>query len=121
MTITAQRYTEITGANVPDNFNQLLMAASDIVNARTLYCYEGRTISALPSIILNKLESVMAYEIQALDANGGVEGANAMTGESFTMGKVSISGAGNPSNVYQSSALANAIYPSLIAMGRGLT
>lgn len=92
MYITAEEYASVTGQAPPDNFGVLAAAAQAVIDVHTLYGYQGRDASSLPSPVQSALKTAMAYQISYL-ADMGLEAVNEGGFSGVTLGKFSTAAA----------------------------
>ncbi len=114
--LTSAEYATITGRTAPSDFTALEAQAERTVDDLTLYGYVGRTLSALPSIVQDRLKSAVAFQVLLLD-DIGLGGANESAVSSASIGKFSYSGADAGDGVAQ---LAQRNIPFLLAYMRGV-
>ena len=86
--ITYNDYISITGdLSELRDFDRILALAEAAVDARTLYGYVGRDLSALPGYVAQRLRETVAFQAQYIVQQGGIAGANSADGD---LGNVSL-------------------------------
>lgn len=102
--ITAEEYTDLTGADPPADFGQLNELATVIIDDQTLMGLIGRDIDAMPDPIRQRVKLSAALQVQYLDGLGGVDGANADGIASATLGRYSYTASAGASSSGTSAA-----------------
>ena len=69
--LTQERYTALTGQAPPADYDALELAATTLLDALTLGNYADR-FDSLPAIVKQRAEQFAAYQVQAVDARGGL-------------------------------------------------
>lgn len=89
MYISENEYIQITGADTaPSNFTTLEQYASSLVNALCLY----QIGDSPPEEIADRVKAATAYQVQYIDAQGGISCINDARYSGATIGKFSYSG-----------------------------
>lgn len=123
--ITTNEYASITGEAVPADFSACEALACEVIHSATLHAYEGRDLSALPSLIAGKLRLAVALQVLAISQSGGLAGAVEASPNSASLGDFSMSGGQTATMLAEASSAtpcpaAQAVLPLLAAYGRGL-
>lgn len=114
--LTSAEYATITWRTAPSDFTALEAQAERTVDDLTLYGYVGRTLTALPSVVQDRLKAAVAFQVLLLD-DIGLDGANESAVSSASVGKFSYSGSSENGNVAQTT---KSCIPFLLAYMRGV-
>ena len=118
--ITTNEYASITGEAVPVDFAACEALACEVIHSATLHAYEGRDLSALPSIIAGKLRLAVALQTMYVNQRGGIEALHDADLSSASLGAFSYSGGSAGGSAASPSPAIAALLPLLVAYGRGL-
>ena len=109
--LTQARYTALTGQAPPADFDALELAAATLLDTQTMGDYTGR-FDSLPAVVRGRAEQFVAYQVQAVDARGGL-GEEAL--QSASLGGFSYTVAGGGAIADN----ARMLLPYLIGWARG--
>ncbi|MEG0897333.1 MAG: hypothetical protein RSD01_08110 [Ruthenibacterium sp.] len=97
--LDAIEYREIIGGSDLTDFCFLNEYATDVIDRETVFGLIGRDINSFPLIVQRSIKRAAAYEVQYLDACGGIFAVNDVQSQSVSLGKFSYSGAGKTQEV----------------------
>lgn len=122
--LTETEYATITGQSVPEGFAALAADAEAQLHTHTLWAFAGRDLDALPEIVRLTWQRALSWQVYYLHRQGGTAArAEGLLSAGFTIGDLSVNGAGTSGQSADADALSpvtRELLPLLLAFGRGL-
>ncbi len=95
--------TQYMGTPIPDeDFPRIAARADDIIDALTRQMMASRGLAAFPSLVRTLFRRAVCAQMEYLTLNGVETAVMGFTGESYTVGHVSVSGGGKAATGAQS-------------------
>ena len=87
--LTTTQYATIVGSAAPATFDTLLTVAQSELDLRTWYYYTDASALTLPDAVSDALLKFLAFGVQYLNDNGGMDGLTEGDANSVSLGKFS--------------------------------
>ena len=87
--LTTTQYATIVGSAAPATFDTLLTVAQSELDLRTWYYYTDASALTLPDAVSDALLKFLAFGVQYLNDNGGMDGLTEGAANSVSLGKFS--------------------------------
>ncbi|MGN1020337.1 MAG: hypothetical protein ACI4O7_08165 [Aristaeellaceae bacterium] len=121
--LTETDYADITGQSVPEGFAALAADAETQLHTHTLCAFVGRDLDAMPEIVRLTWQRALSWQVYYLHRQGGTAArAEGLLSAGFTIGDLSVNGAGASGQSAESDTLSpvtRELLPLLMAFGRG--